>query len=170
MPTTPKLRNGCGNVRIVKVLGKLETHHAAQADGHVRITSKVEIDLEGEGEDGYPSTGGVDGRYFVGDVGQLGGGQHVVVGRPQDLVDLETYDISDEYFFAQTNDETVEAMQSIRIKRLAVADLVGDVAVAHDGTGNQLREHYDVEHVVAQPLHRLVHFAVSVQGVGDALE
>ena len=48
--------------------------------------------------------------------------------------------------------------------------MVGHVAIADDGTGNQLREHGDIQHEVGELLHRLVHATVGVQGVGDALE
>ena len=61
-------------------------------------------------------------------------------------------------------------MQPVRIERFAVADLVGDVTIAHDGAGNQLREHDNIEHVVTQSFHRFVHLAVGVQSVSDALE
>ena len=46
VPTPPKLRDGGGYIRVVEVLWELETHHATQTDGHVRISCKVEIDRQ----------------------------------------------------------------------------------------------------------------------------
>ena len=48
--------------------------------------------------------------------------------------------------------------------------MVGHITVADDGTGNQLREHSDIQHKISEFLHRLVHATIGVEGVGDALE
>jgi len=170
VPTAPKLGNGGRHIRIIKVFGEFEAHHASKADGHVAVARKVEIDLEGEGEDGNPGGGRVDGGNLVGDVGELGRSQNVVVRWAKHSIHLETDDVGNQNFLRQTDDEAVEALQPVRVKRFAVADLVGDVAVAHDGAGDELRKHDDVKHVVAQALHRLVYLAVGVERVGDALE
>ena len=110
VPTAPKLGNGGRHIRIIKVLWELEAHHSTEADGHVAVARKVEIDLEGEGEDGNPGGSRVDGGNLVGDVGELGRSQNVVVRWAQHLVDLETDHVGNQNFLRQTDDEAVEAL------------------------------------------------------------
>lgn len=55
MPASPELRNRSRDVGVVEVAEILESHHAAKAYGHVRISRKVEVDLEGVGDDAGPS-------------------------------------------------------------------------------------------------------------------
>ena len=51
MPALPELRHTFADVRVVEVLGELETDHPSDADGHVAVTREVKINLEGVGED-----------------------------------------------------------------------------------------------------------------------
>ena len=47
VPSSPKIGNAFCDIRIVEVFDKLKAEHSAQADRHIRIARKVEIDMEG---------------------------------------------------------------------------------------------------------------------------
>ena len=49
VPAAPELGDALRHIGGVEVLGKAETQHARQADGHVGIAREVKIDLEGVG-------------------------------------------------------------------------------------------------------------------------
>ena len=55
MPAPPKIGDGNRLVRRMKVLGKLEAQKQSQPDRHVRITTKIKIDLQGVGQQSAPS-------------------------------------------------------------------------------------------------------------------
>ena len=46
VPAAPEFRNACGNVRVVEIFGKPESENASEPDCHVRISGKVEIDVQ----------------------------------------------------------------------------------------------------------------------------
>ena len=45
VPAAPKLRDTFGQVGIVEILNKMKAQNPAQANGHIRITGKIEIDV-----------------------------------------------------------------------------------------------------------------------------
>lgn len=125
MPAAPELGDGLGDVGVVEVLGELEAQHPAQADGHLGITGKVEIDLEGKGQDPHPyhkdaAVRRKDGR----DLRPQGAG---LIGQ-QDL-------------FSQAHHETADP-QGKTLKAFGPGvQLRGNVLVADNGSGNELGEH-----------------------------
>ena len=167
VPTSPKLGDAARSVRIVEVFGELEAHDATQADGHIAIARKIEVDLEGVGQCDKPSRTRVQSGNTGGDFRKRTSAE---VGGTKNLVDTQTDDIGNKDLFAQTYDEAIEPLQAVGPSRLTMADLFGHVAITHDGASNQLREHGDIQHVVAQLAQRLVDASVGVQSVGDALE
>ena len=48
MPAPPEIRDAGGGVGIAEVFREVETKHPAEADRHIGIAGKIEIDLEGE--------------------------------------------------------------------------------------------------------------------------
>ena len=167
VPTPPELGDRARSVRVVEIFREFEAHDATQTDGHVAVAGKVEIDLEGVGQGDEPCRTRVQSGDACHDVAYLRG---VEGGRPQHLVNAKTDDISDEDFLTQTDDKTIETLQAVGHRGFALTDLLGNVAIAHDGTCNELREHGDIQHVIAQFLQGLVDATVGVQSVGDALE
>ena len=159
MPAPPELGDGTRGVRVVEVFGELESHDAAQADGHVGITGKVEINLEGISQGDQPGGGAVEG-------GEAGG----KVGSIQYAIHIGPHDIGDEDLLAQTDYKAIEPLKPVGIARFTVADLVGHLVVTNDGAGDELRKHGDVEHEVAKPLHGLVDPPIGIECVSDALE
>ena len=132
----------------------MEAQHVAHAHGHIGITGKVEIDLEGKGQDPHPyhkdaAVRRKDGR----DLRPQGAG---LIGQ-QDL-------------FSQAHHETADP-QGKTLKAFGPGvQLRGNVLVADNGAGNELGEHghigseaYDI--VLDRSLA-----PVYVDGVGHGLE
>ena len=46
MPALPELDDRCSAIRRIKVVGKTNSKQARQADGHVRITREIKINLQ----------------------------------------------------------------------------------------------------------------------------
>ena len=55
MPPAPKIFDRRCNVRVVKVFWEMEAENTTQTNGHVRITGKIEIDLQSIGYYAKPS-------------------------------------------------------------------------------------------------------------------
>ena len=46
MPAPPELRSGAGDERVVEVFAEVEAEDLSEADRHIGIAGKVEVDLE----------------------------------------------------------------------------------------------------------------------------
>src|SRR5690606_6911763 len=62
VPPTPELGDALADIGLVEVLVKTEPHHQPQANGHVRIPGKVEVQLRGVGQNAQPGVGGTGAR------------------------------------------------------------------------------------------------------------
>ena len=154
VPSPPEVRDGIAAIRMVEVFLEMETQAAADADGHIRIAGKIEIDLQGESQQADPGTGRrkrgqVAGEKLVGHLGKLVGQDH---------------------FLAQADDEAETAVGHVLPGDLPLVDFPGNGPVAHDRTGNQLREHRDVQQQVAEAFLRLAFLPVHIHQVGNGLE
>ena len=154
VPAPPELRDAPGNVGVIEVLLELKAYHAAEADGHVRVTGEVEVDLQREGYDAQP--GAENGEPAVGDGG-------VVVPELAEAV-------CDEHLLRHADHEALDAGGELVNAAGTEVELVRNVLVAHDGARDELREERDKgaeADIVA--LHVRV-AAVDVYRVGHRLE
>ena len=144
MPAPPEVRNAVGHIGIVEVLSKVEAEHAAQADGHVRIAGEIEIDLQGIGHGSQPGRRHGDGQQRRQEKGVVGNLGHIV-GQQQ--------------FFCQTENKPGHALGKIGPRLLAVEDFIGNLHIADNGTGDELREQ---GHIQSQPKDVFLHGAFAV--------
>ena len=49
MPPPPEFRDAFGQIGVVEIFREMEAEHPPQADGHVGIPGKIEIDVQGKG-------------------------------------------------------------------------------------------------------------------------
>ena len=152
MPAAPELGDRLADVRLFEVFHKAETHHQAQTDGHVAVTGEVEIQLRGvrqRSEPGIAGGRGLQGKTVIGNHCQ---------------------GVGNEYFFDKPLHEPrgtfAELVQGVG----AVIELVGQVAKAQHGPGNQVREDRDKGGKVDQVAGRRGIAAVHVDDVADGLE
>ena len=132
----------------------MEAQAASYADGHIGVARKVEINLECEGDDSYPCASGREGiqavfKECIGDFREL---------------------VGEDYFLSQADQEAERAVGYVGGVGAAVVDFAGDCIVAHDGSGNQLWEHGDIEQQVGVALLGRSLKAVDIDQVGDRLE
>jgi len=83
MPPAPEFADILRDIWIIEVLGKLEPDHSANANGHVGVTRKIKIDLEGVSDDAYPCQVGrqffsFQGKYDIDLLSQDIGYQHLL--------------------------------------------------------------------------------------------
>ena len=152
MPAPPELRDAPRDVGIVEILQKVEAEHPPEADGHIGIGRKIEVDLEGVGHRAQPRE---EHRGHNGGKGRVRDPRHGV--RQQHLL-------------AEAEEEAHRAGGKFGDGLMPLVDLLRDGGVAHDGTGDELREKGDVERELERvALHRGV-AAVDVDDVAQALK
>ena len=137
---------------MIEVFRQREAEHAAQADRHVGIPGKIEIELEGEREHTHPGgeRGGVPGVLHTADE------KGKRVGK-EDLL---------EQALAETGKAGGEAFQRLA----AVGDLGPDIAVARNGAGGHMREKREIGGKPKQIPLRLRLLFVNIHRIGNALK
>ena len=93
MPAGPELLDRAGGIGIAEIFRKIETDEGAEADGHIRISGKIEVDLQGEGDQPDPSQA---------EVQLLRGHGKNAIGRPGQ-------DVGDQHFLAEPEDEALDS-------------------------------------------------------------
>ncbi len=126
MPSSPELGDRLADVGRVEVLGEHEPHHQPQADRHVGVGRKVEVDLEGIGDGADPGVGGADRTGVEAHVRDLaaGVGQHHLLGQAH----------------REQRYAPAELLEGVR----PLAQLIVDFLKADDRPGDKLREHRHV--------------------------
>ena len=46
VPSPPKIRQGCGDIRVVEVFGEMKAEHVTQPDCHIGICGEIIVDLQ----------------------------------------------------------------------------------------------------------------------------
>ena len=154
VPAAPKLGDGATYIWVVEVFVEMKAQTASHADGHVGITREIEVDLEGEGQNADPSAGGAQ----------------IVERTAEELVDDFRELVGEQYFFPESDEEAIGPFGEVGSADVAVADFFGHGAVAHNGTGHQLREHRHIEQQATETILRGCVFAVHVDEVRHGLE
>ena len=54
MPPPPEIRNAFGAIGIIEIGLEIEAQHFPKADGHIRITAEIKINLKGIGKNSQP--------------------------------------------------------------------------------------------------------------------
>ncbi|MNO93249.1 hypothetical protein D3C76_848460 [compost metagenome] len=152
VPAPPELGDRLADVRLLEVFHEAETHHQAQADGHVAVTGEVEIQLRGIRQGAEP--GIARARVLQG---------KAVVGHHRQGV-------GDEDFLDETLHEPRAALGELVEGVGAVVELVGQVAETQHGAGDQVREDRHERREVDQVAGGRGVAAVHVDDVADRLE
>ena len=154
VPTPPIVGERAGGQGVVEVFGEAEAQHTPQADGHVRIAGKVEIDLDGKAGDTKPRR----------PRGEAVGGHipHALPKRP--------CRVGEQYLFGKARDKGADAAREVGECALPLGELLVHVAVPHDGARDELWEQC---HIGAKGHGTLLCrdvAAVNVDNVGQCLE
>ena len=154
MPPPPEGAHGVGAVGVVKVLVEPEAEDPPQADGHVGVAGEVEVELESESGHAQPCPSS----------GELPGGEGQN-GIPQ-LADV----VGQQDLFRQAHHEDLHAGGKLLGGVGAVVDLVAQIFVFDDGTGDELGEECDEGAEVDEAALHLGVVPVHVDGVAHGLE
>src|ERR1700733_4026719 len=151
----PEVCDAGGEVRPPEVNRKMESEQLGHPDGHVRVTRKIEVDLDAERDYGGP------GGYHSGLLGDV---LKVAIGNLREL-------ISHHHFLGQAEEQEQQAAQHVIGRRaLPVVKIAEEFARAHDGPGHQLREERNKQRVIDGIGNRLLFLAVNIDHVRHALE
>ena len=154
MPASPEIRDGAGQVGIPEILRNLEPEHPPQPDRHVRVSGKIEIDLKRVAGHPQPRDGYGEVFHWQGEDGVGRNGQRV----------------RDDHLLAETDDETTNSQHRLSSGEGALCQLPGNLRVADDGAGHQLREQRDVEGQIGESALHLAGATGYVKQVGNGLE
>ena len=144
VPTPPEVPQRGGAVGNVEILRQQNAEHERDAERHVGIAREVEIDLEGEAEGGLPG---------------LHHGHGLARRRGlEDRIDEGCQRIAEEDLLRQAHaeeqDAAPEALGPVGPCIGSLVELVHDLAPAHEGAGQNLREERDVEGVADEVVGR----------------
>ena len=132
----------------------METEQLAQADGHIGVAGEVEIDLEGEGQHAQP---GARHRQLA--------QRHGLIALPQ-----HPHIVGDEHLFRHAHHKGLHAGGEFVRGAGPLVDLIPQVLIFDDGSGDQLGEQGDEGAEVDDgPLSPGV-APVDVDGVAHGLE
>ncbi len=154
VPSNPELLERTGYEGITEVLMEIEAEHFAQADGHVRISGEIIVKLHQVEAHGHPAHEAAD----LADV------------RPDDPVHHISQNVGNQNFLGQTVDKTAKAERSLSQADLAVVDLLVDILVFYDRSGDKLGEERYIEGQLGQASLGLTLSPVDVNHVGHGLE
>ena len=124
VPPPPELGDAFGDIGVVEVGQELKTQHPPQAHGHVGVAGEIEINLEGEGQHPQPGPGNRQLRQG-----------HGLVAVPQG-----PHVVGDEQLFSETNHKDLHAGGEFIRRAGPLVDLVPQVLVLDDGSGDKLGE------------------------------
>ena len=154
MPAPPIIGQRAGGQRVIKVFGKTETEHATKADGHVRISRKIEIDLNGIADGAKPCHR---------DRQPVGG--HIAHARPK-----LARGVGQQHLFGKSAHKRAQAACQCRDRMIAARQLLVHVAISHDRARDEL---WKQRHVGAKRdgIALCVHLAaIDVDDIGKRLE
>jgi len=154
MPAAPEVGHAQRGIRAIEVFREAESHHASQADRHVRIAREIEIQLKGVGNDAAPCE---ERREFVG-------------RKAEDAVGENAKRIGEQQLLRQAEREPVESGEEALDRMLARLDLLSDIVVTNDGAGDQLREQEYIQGTIEESARRHGAALETVDQIADAVE
>ncbi len=154
MPPPPEFRDATRNIGVFEILFELEAQHPPQAHRHIGIARKIEINLEGEGQNAQP--GSQQGER---------GGIRLTVCLPESA-DV----VSQQHFFGQAADEGLYAGGKLLRRFPPALQLAVHILIFDDRSGNQLGEQRDKSAKGGDILLRAGVAPVHVDGIGHGLK
>ena len=152
MPPPPEFRDAFRAVGIVEILRETEAEHPSQADGHVGIPGKIEVNVQHKGKGVQP------GKHH-----RRGGALPVKISQQCQIV-------RQNHLFGKADHKPPQTQADVLQAVLSRFQLPGYVPVADNRPGNQLREQSHIGSKGNEIPLRLHLPPVHVHGVAQALE
>ncbi len=139
---------------MIEVFREVKAKHVSQTDRHIGISAEVIIDLECKCDDAQPRSH--DRLLTVRQHGDL-------------FIDLADI-VGKQYFFCQTAQESAYSFGELCRADGTAVQLLVDIRIAHDRSGDQLGEHGDIGTEAHQALLGICLFSVQIDRIGHRLE
>jgi len=155
VPAAPEIGNAEGFVGRVEILREADAEEIAEADGHVAIAGKIEINLIGVAEDAEPGAEGGEVRdVFPGGIDDGGDG----VGE------------KDFFHHADGEERPADVEPASAVGVIEIIEVGFDLAETDDGAGDELREERDVTGKFPEVSRGSDDAAVGIDHVADGVE
>ena len=154
MPAPPEIGDGHRGIRQAEVLHIFEAEDTPHADGHVGIAGEIKIDFKRIQQNAEPRGDCCVGRETA----------------AQDLRGDLARRVGQKHLFGKADAEARRAVERLGGVKLPVVDLCGDIRIADDRPGDQLREERDVEQELCKRALRRNIAAPDVDRIGKRLK
>ena len=154
VPAPPKFRNAFRDIRIIKVFEETESEHFSEADCHIRVSRKIKIQLQSEGDNAKP-------RAYNGEL---------ISRQLRDSFPDESYVVCKEDFFTQTAHKAFYAVTKQINAMYTVVYLVCNCLIANDGARNQLWEQRNIRAERQNVFLHLRISAIHINGIAHGLK
>ena len=154
MPATPEIGDGLRGIRQAEVLHVFEAEDAPHADGHVGIAREIEINLKRIQKNAKP----------CGD--RRRGCETAVQNLRGDLARR----VGQKHLFCKAHAETRRAVKRLGGVELPVINLRGNVRIADNGPGDQLRKKRDIKQKLCKRALRRHITAPNIDRIGKRLK
>jgi len=154
MPPPPKISEISGDIGSIEIFEEFEAHHPPQADGHIRISGKVKVNLESIGDGAEPGVRSSE----------------VEITEIEDTIGRESHRIGDEHLLAKAETKAIDPGKKFFTRMYSRCELSGDIMITDDRTGDELGEESHVESKIDETLCRLHLSTVHVYDVADLLK
>ena len=151
MPAPPELGDAAGNVGIVEVFRKVKAKQLPQADGHIAVAGKIEVNMQHIGRGIEPEK--QDGLILRG---------------AENFAELAK-SVGQKHLFPQTQHKAPYAQSRFFQAVLPGGELLRDLGIPDDGSGDQLGEEGNVGRKVDK-VSPGGDAPVYIHGVADELE
>ena len=155
MPAPPEIGDVRRPVWRVEVLGQAEAEQVAQANCHVAVAGKVEVQLIGIAQQAQPRAD--RGQLRVPREGRIDDGRDRI--REEDLLDHADHEKRPADISVGRPVGTVDAL-----------DILLDLPEANDGAGDELGKQRDVRREFEEVARRRNHAPVPIDHIGDRME
>ena len=135
-----------------KVFNKIEAEDFSKTDGHVAVSGKIEVYMQGK-------------AYGVEPVKQ----HCFVIACPESVTELAK-SIGKEYFLGKAKHKAADTISAFFKGMGAVLQLQGNVGITYNGTGNQLREGGHIGTEINNAFLRRNCTTIHIHGVAQYLE
>ena len=154
VPAPPEFPDGLRGVGKIKIFEEGKAEHFSEADRHVGIAGKIEINLQRVANDAKPRRGQRKFRRRQG----------------ENLVRRKRHGIGDDHFLARPPAEPPDPLSKHRAAELAAQQLRGDGVPAQDRPGHQLRKKENVERHIRGILCRRPFAPVNINHIRERVK
>ena len=154
VPAAPEFGDAAGDIGIIEVFGKAKAEDLPQADGHIAVPGKIEVDVQRVGHSIHP------GEQHRGLAALLVDGDELI------------QHIGQQHLFGKAQHKPLRPRCRLPQAVPPFGKLRFNIGIAHNGPGDELREHGDIGRQIDEialcpdrPAVNIHHIAEDLEGV-----